>query len=181
MLFSFDRIRSRCKHRLLPWTRLCPFPPRRVLRLVVLAYLSFLLLTIIFELFSLSSSKHDRPSETDVDVVYTWVNGSDPQFANSLRETTNQLLYEQLASLTCSLAQSSLLLPLALIRPALPLTSRHVAGVIEYTSFNSSATLLRFVSPSAGNLDFVRKYKFRIRSSFEFQFAYRSVVNLKVD
>lgn len=164
---------------MLRWRRTCPLPSRRILRLSLFVYFFLLLLYIISEIRWLQHFGHSEndvvngntrncssglfskfwnqlPSE-EVDVVYTWVNGSDHRLQTSLRDTANQLMFDELHS-TCSfslhqlwLNSTALLLPVALVRPPLPFASRYVSNVRLVETFNTSASLLYFDNINSGN------------------------------
>lgn len=90
-----------------------------------------------------------------IDVVYTWVNGSDSSLTQTLRAITNRLIVEELSGKCQSLGdgcanQTCLPLPAILIRPPLHHPGKYFDNIVKYEYFNQSASLIYFATLTTG-------------------------------
>lgn len=101
------------------------------------------------------SSSHECPSQNEIDVVYTWVNGSDLKLIDSITSTTNKMIIDDLCQKcsnkkSCNQDEYCLQLPAILIRPRLDNPRKHLPNILKFDYFNQSASLVYFSDSQAG-------------------------------
>lgn len=101
-------------------------------------------------------SCHNEP----IDVVYTWVNGSDPQLIKQLKQIEQQMELEisckkanQIKCIECIQA------PLLLIKPMINDPSKLMFDVTKFEIYNNTANLLYFSNLSSGKFSETKELK----------------------
>lgn len=120
--------------------------------------------------FPSCQQSRQRQFGREIDVVYTWVNGSDEVMQAELQRTSNQLTALKLGqfcyhqhsvldvpkvsnsnSSSSNFNSSCFLLPLMLLRPPLLNPQHYFDDVLKFEKWNDSATLIYLHSLNAGN------------------------------
>lgn len=124
-----------------------------------------------------SKSSHYK---AEIDVVYTWVNGSDPRLQKSLRKISNDfLLRDSRKSLCldhdprvrCNSSTQCLLMPIILIRPPLLNAKRYLSNVIRMES-RKNFSLVFFRHNRFGSIRAKTIFDLNIENFFLFQIKF---------